>query len=67
MALLYLKFLEKTLDIIGYWIKNILFSLTYFFIFCPVALILRISKKISTGGYLERNKDFQASDFEKMW
>lgn len=67
IAWYYLTLLEKMLDLAGYWLKNILFTTVYFFIFCPVAFIMRFTKKPFSNGYTKRDKSFIPSDFEKMW
>lgn len=60
----YIFNLNRLLNLIGFWIKNLLFTLLYVFVFCPLALI---RKKQNNKGFVIKKKTLVPIDFEKMW
>lgn len=63
----YILFLEKTINLIGFWIKNTLFTLLFICIMVPLGLWLKMTKRKHPEGFNIRNHEFKPSDFRKMW
>ena len=60
----YIILLNQIIQIIGYSIKTLLFTILFVFILCPIALV---KKKNLKRGYIERNRTSDKQSFEKMW
>lgn len=66
-ALYYINFLERAINRIGFWIKNILFSLLFYSIIFPISFFLKRKERNKMEGYVKLDITYIPSDFEKMW
>lgn len=67
LALKYIILLEKILHLIGFWIKNIMFTLLFFLIITPISFILKLQNQKKIKNYILRDPVDKQLNFEKMW
>jgi hypothetical protein len=64
IATKYIYYLNKTITLLGFSVKTILFTFLFVFVICPISLFKKQDKNTA---YIIKNKIMEKSDFEKMW
>lgn len=59
------SFLERILNVVGTWIKTSLFALLFIVLIIPLSFFLKRQDKNVL--FVQRNHNFEAQDFKKMW
>ena len=67
IATRYIFITEKFIQILGTWIKNILFTLIFILVIIPLSVLIRKNKKDKHSSFIDTDLTVSKNNFEKMW
>lgn len=62
----YILILERIIHFFGYWVKNILFAIVYFFIIIPIKVFAAKSKDKNLSTFID-STNLPVDTFNKLW
>ena len=63
----YIFITEKIIQILGTWIKNILFTLVFVLVIIPLSVFISKNKKNKHTSFIDTDLRVSKNNFEKMW
>lgn len=67
IAIHYINTTEKVIHTIGFWIKNILFTLVFVLVVIPLRILIPKDKKYTYTSFIDTDSTVHKNNFEKMW